>query len=93
MVEIVVTKGHTVTPDSASGLFVVYHGELSIAANSGAPAAIYSAGDHFGEENLMSAEPKSISFTAVHDTTVYFIPSAAVDMIPLVHWRLRDVRN
>jgi hemerythrin len=91
MVEIVVPKGDTVTPAPASGVYVVEHGELSVTANEGSPASIFSVGDHFGEDNLMNSEPKTISFTAAEDATVYFIPAAIIKTIPLVHWRLREM--
>jgi hemerythrin len=93
MVEIVVTKGETVTPVAAAGLFLVNDGEISMAATKDLPAATCCAGDHFGEANLMALESKSISFTAVEDTLVYFIPAAAIKKIPLVHWRLLEMRD
>ncbi|MFT4798495.1 MAG: hemerythrin [Candidatus Azotimanducaceae bacterium] len=93
MIEIVVAKGDTVTPRAESGLYLVDHGELSIAHNDGSPASLFSAGDHFGEENLTSPEPKSISFTAAQDAIVYFIPAVVIKMLPLVHWRLRELRG
>jgi len=93
MIEIVVAKGDTVTSAPEPGLYLVDQGELSITLSSASPASIFSAGDHFGEENLMSPEPKSFSFTAVQDAAVYFVPAVAIKMIPLVHWRLRELRG
>lgn len=93
MIEIVVTKGETVTPLPEPGLYLVDEGELSIKVNNDSPASAFSAGDHFGEINLMSSEPKSISSTATEDAIVYFIPAAIIKTIPLVHWRLRQKRG
>jgi hemerythrin len=93
MVEIIVTKGDTVTPSPASGIYIVNNGELSIANNNGSQASLVSKGDHFGEDNLMTSKPVSISFTATQDAMVYFIPSAAIKTIPLVHWRLREMQG
>jgi hemerythrin len=93
MVEIVVTKGDSVSPVAAAGLYLVDHGELSVASKKGSKAASFCAGDHFGEENLMTPESRGISFTAVQDTLVYFIPAAVIKTIPLVHWRLLEMRH
>jgi hemerythrin len=93
MVEIVVPQGDTVTPVAAAGLYLVNDGAISVAATKDLPAATCCAGEHFGEANLMALEPKSISFTAVEDTLVYFIPAAIINKIPLVHWRLLEMRD
>jgi hemerythrin len=93
MIEIVIAKGDTVTRLPAAGLYVVEIGQLSTVANNSSSTSIFTAGDHFGEENLMTSEPASISFTAVEDTTVYFIPATAIKTIPLVHWRLLERRD
>jgi hemerythrin len=93
MVEIFVPKGDTVTPDPALGLYLVDHGEFSVEGNNGTPASSFSSGDYFGEENLKAAEPMSISFTAVQDAMVYFIPASVISKIPLVHWRLREIHD
>jgi hemerythrin len=93
MVEIFVPKGDTVTPDPALGLYLVDHGEFSVEGSNGTPASSFSSGDYFGEENLKAAEPMSISFTAVQDAMVYFIPASVISKIPLVHWRLREIHD
>jgi CRP-like cAMP-binding protein len=93
MVEIVLNKGETVTPVAAAGLYLVDDGEIRVAATKDLPAATCCAGEHFGEANLMAPESKSITFTAVEDTLVYFIPAAVINKIPLVHWRLLEMRD
>jgi hemerythrin len=93
MVEIVVSKGETVTPEPATGVYLVDHGEFRVEGNNRTPTSLFSAGDYFGEENLMALEPMSISFTAVQDAMVYFIPASVIRTIPLVHWRLQEMHD
>ena len=91
MVRIEVAEGKTETFEPASGLYLVDHGEISVATNDGSSA--YSNGDYFAEENLMATKPKAVTVTAARPSTVYFIPTEVVKDIPLLHWRMLEKRG
>lgn len=78
---------------ASNGLYLVAQGIVTVTKQGDTSATVYTDGHYFGEQNLMAKEPKQLTVTAEQMSQVYFIPSEALEDIPLVHWRMLEKRG